>query len=297
MVHLVALLGILAISFSAVFVRLAAVSPVTATFFRAAYALPVLVVVWLAQRSVDRRTGRERWLAFASGLVLAIDLDLWHESIALIGVGLSTVIANTQVIFVAAAARLLYGERLPAGRVLLIGVVLAGVALTSGLGRHDTYGSAPVLGVVLGVLAGMSYSSFLLIFREANKTRSRSGPLLDSTLGTGVGAVASTFIDPRFTFLPPADAQIWLALLAVGSQVIGWLLIGAALPQLPAVETSVLLVGQPVITVFWGVLIFGEHLSPVQWIGAAIVLAGVAALSLSSRSVAQPARALAPADA
>ena len=50
-IHLLALLGILSISFSAVFVRLAAVSPVTATFFRGAYAAPVLLVVWLTNRS------------------------------------------------------------------------------------------------------------------------------------------------------------------------------------------------------------------------------------------------------
>jgi drug/metabolite transporter (DMT)-like permease len=70
-------------------------------------------------------------------------------------------------------------------------------------------------------------------------------------------------------------------MLAINSQVIGWLLIGAALPKLPAIETSVLLVGQPVITVIWGVLFFGEHLSGLQWIGTAVVLAGVAALSLA----------------
>jgi len=127
----------------------------------------------------------------------------------------------------------------------------------------------------------VSYATFLLIFREANRTSSRSGPLLDSTIGTVVGALVSTVIDPHFTFAPPASAQVWLVLLALGSQVIGWLLIGAALPKLPAVETSVLLVGQPVITVMWGVLIFGEHLSTAQWTGAAIVLAGVAALSLA----------------
>jgi drug/metabolite transporter (DMT)-like permease len=281
MLHLLALLGILSISFSAVFVRLASVSPVTATFFRAAYALPILILCWIVQRANDRRTRRERWLAFASGIVLAIDLDLWHESIVLVGAGLSTVIANTQVIFVAAAARVLYRERLTPIRWTMILVVLAGVALASGLGRPDAYGSAPATGVVLGVLAGISYSTFLLIFREANKTSSRVGPLLDSTIGTAVGALASTVLDPQFTFLPPLSAQPWLVLLAVGSQVVGWLLIGAALPRLPAVETSVLLVGQPVITVIWGVLIFGEHLSPLQWAGAAIVLAGVAALSLA----------------
>ena len=64
-------------------------------------------------------------------------------------------------------------------------------------------------------------------------------------------------------------------LLAIGSQVIGWLLIGTALPKLPVVETSVLLLGQPVFTVIWGVLLFDERLSVLQWTGSAIVLAGV----------------------
>ena len=280
MLHLLALLGVLTISFSAVFVRLAAVSPVTATFFRAIYAVPVLGVAWFFQRSTDRRTGRERGLAFGSGVVLAIDLDLWHESIALVGAGLSTVIANVQVVFVAAAAWILYGEKLSAPRVLLIGIVLAGVALSSGLGRPDAYGTRPVAGAVLAVLGGLAYAVFLLIYREANRpTGSSVGPLLDSTIGVAIGAVASIPFDPQFTLAPPHAAQLWLVLLAIGPQAIGWLLIGIALPKLPAIETSVLLVGQPVITVIWGVLLFSERLSAVQWIGSAVVLAGVAVLA------------------
>ena len=169
-VHLLALLGILSISFSAVFVRLAAVSPVTATFYRGAYAAPVLLVIWLAQKSADRRGRRERWLAIVSGLLLAIDLNLWHESIALVGAGLGTVIANVQVVFVAAAAWLLYGERPSAGRILTIAAVFGGVVLTSGLARHDAYGARPVAGAVIGVLAGVTYAAFLIVYRHANAT-------------------------------------------------------------------------------------------------------------------------------
>jgi drug/metabolite transporter (DMT)-like permease len=72
-------------------------------------------------------------------------------------------------------------------------------------------------------------------------------------------------------------------LLAIGSQVIGWLLIGTALPKLPVVETSVLLLGQPVFTVIWGVLMFDERLSALQWAGSAIVLAGVGVLSFQRK--------------
>ena len=281
MVHLLALLGVLSISFSAIFVRLAAASPVTATFYRGACAVPVLLVLWMAQKPRDRRGRRERWLAVLSGLLLALDLNLWHESIALLGAGLGTVIANVQVVFVAAAAWLLYGERPTPRRIVTIVAVLGGVVLTSGLARDDAYGAHPVAGAIIGVVAGAVYAAFLMVYRDANRTAGpRSGPLLDSTLGMVVGALACAAFDPHFTFMPGLAAASWLVLLAIGSQVIGWLLIGTALPKLPVVETSVLLLGQPVFTVIWGVLLFDERLSVLQWTGSAIVLAGVAVLSI-----------------
>jgi drug/metabolite transporter (DMT)-like permease len=103
-------------------------------------------------------------------------------------------------------------------------------------------------------------------------------------MGMIAGALVSAIFDPHFTFTPGLTASLWLAALAIGSQVIGWLLIGVALPKLPVVETSVLLLGQPVFTVIWGVLLFDERLSVVQWIGSAIVLAGVAVLSVHRKA-------------
>jgi drug/metabolite transporter (DMT)-like permease len=194
------------------------------------------------------------------------------------------VIANTQVVFVAAAAWLWYGERPTAGRVATIAVVLIGVVLTSGLGRDDAYGARPVAGAIVGVVAGVAYAAFLLVYRDANRTPGpRSGPLLDSTVGLVAGALGCALFDPQFTFTPPMTAMLWLAALAIGSQVIGWLLIGMALPQLAVVETSILLLVQPVFTVIWGVLWFDERLSALQWAGSAIVLAGVGALSTQRR--------------
>ena len=66
--RLVGLAGIAIISFSAIFVRLADVSPTTAAFFRAAYAWPVLFVLARLVRNQDRRDSRARWMAFGSGL-------------------------------------------------------------------------------------------------------------------------------------------------------------------------------------------------------------------------------------
>jgi drug/metabolite transporter (DMT)-like permease len=281
-IHLLALAGVLSISFSAVFIRLADVSPVTATFYRAVYAVPVLGVIWLTSRDRDNRTRRERLLAVVSGLLLAADLNLWHESIALVGAGLGTVIPNVQVVFVALFAWFRHGERPRPRTMVMIGVVLVGVVLTSGLARSDAYGTRPVVGVALGVAAGLCYAIFLIVFRTSNRGLAPpAGPLLDATWGTAAGALLCAGFDSEFSLAVSGEQHLWLLALALVSQVVGWLFIGTALPRLPAIATSVMLLIQPVFAIVWGVLIFDERQSVLQWIGSAVVLAGVASLSMS----------------
>ncbi|MGE3178184.1 MAG: DMT family transporter [Vicinamibacterales bacterium] len=280
MVHVIALAGVLSISFSAVFIRLAAVSPVTAAFFRAVYALPVLALLWRWGRARDRRPARARALAAASGILLAADLASWHQSIALVGAGLGTVIANVQVVFVALAGWAWRGDR-PTGRAwALLAGVLAGVALTSGLARPDAYGASPVAGVLFGVLAGACYAAFLLLFRAANEGRGPgAGPLLDSTVGTALGSLLVMPLDPHVSFTPVWPAHGWLLALALVSQVLGWLCIGFALARLAPLEASVLLLLQPVFAIVWGRLLFDEQLSWLQWVGTVLVLGGVTSMA------------------
>ena len=135
-------------------------------------------------------------------------------------------------------------------------------------------------GVALGVAAGFCYAIFLIVFRASNRGLvPPAGPLLDATLGMAVGALLCAAFDSEFTFAVSREAHLWLLALALVSQVVGWLLIATALPRLPALATSVMLLIQPVFAIVWGVLFFGERQSVLQWIGSAIVLAGVASLS------------------
>jgi drug/metabolite transporter (DMT)-like permease len=279
--RVIALLGVFAISFTAVLVRLADVSPLTAGFFRAAYALPVLAVMWILTRAADDRPPADRRLGFAAGLLLALDLWLFHAAIAAIGAGLGTLLANIQVVFVALAAWAVHDERPSSTAFVAIPVVFTGVALLSGLGRTDTYGTDPIAGVILGALAGIAYAAFILTFRAANRSQSSAiGTLLDATAGTAVGSVlaglAGGTIDLGFVW----PAHKWLLILALAAQVFGWLLIGYALPRLPALTTSVLLMVQPVGALIWGGLIFSERLSTLQGAGVGLVLLGVAVINV-----------------
>lgn len=273
MIHLTALTGVMGISFAAIFVRLADVAPATATFFRSLYALPILLVVLYVGR---RRGGWHRGWAFASGLLLAMDLTIWHVSIDLIGAGLATVLANVQVVWVGLLAWVIHRERPTRIAFAAVPVVLIGVALIGGLGRGDAYGEEPLRGALVGLAAGFVYSLFLLTFRRANRDHPpTAGPLLDATAGATVGGLLAGLVDPEFSLEVSWPAHGWLLALAFVAQTVGWLLIAKALPRLPALETSVMLLLQPAATIVWAAFIFSESLSPLQWIGAAVVLGGV----------------------
>ncbi len=279
-------LGAVVIAFSGIFVALADVAPATAAFFRCLYALPVLLVLALIERHrYGSRPLRERLPVFGAGVVFAANLTLWHYAIDAVGAGLATVLGNIQVILVGLIAWIALGER-PDNRELgAIPLVFFGVVLISGVIGAGAYGDDPLLGVILGVLTAICYSLFILILRQGNTDERRpGGPLFDATLSgavfSAVGGVAIGDID----WTPGADAQLWLVLLALSSQVLGWLLISVSLPRLPAVVTSIILTVQPVCAVFLAALILSESPSPVQLTGVAVVLAGVGVATLRPRT-------------
>jgi len=67
----------------------------------------------------------------------------------------------------------------------------------------------------------------------------------------------------------------WLITLALTSQVLGWLLIAAALPRAPAAISSVVLTLQPVAAVLLAIVLIDENPSAVQLAGVAVVVCGI----------------------
>jgi drug/metabolite transporter (DMT)-like permease len=282
---LAGILGALVIAFSAILVRLAEVSPSTAAFFRCAYALPVLALLaWVERRRFGARPRRERVLCWVAGVMFAADLTFWHHSIEAVGAGLATVLGNTQVVLVGLLAWVALGERPESRSLAAIPVVFAGVVLISGVVGSGAYGDDPLLGVVYGVLTAITYALFILILRQGNADERRpAGPLFDATLSAAVFSAIGGIAVGDIDWVPGLESQAWLVLLALSSQVLGWLLISVSLPRLPAVLTSIVLMLQPVSTVFLGALLLSEAPSAVQLAGVAIVIAGVAVATVRPR--------------
>jgi drug/metabolite transporter (DMT)-like permease len=283
----VAVAGALTIAFSAILVDLADVSPSTAAIFRCAYALPVLgLLAWLEDRRHGPRARRERVLAIPAGVFFAADLIFWHHSIAAVGAGLATVLGNVQVVLVPIAAWLLLSER-PAGRVAAaVPVVLIGVVPISGVVGAGAYGSNPALGVFFGLLTAVAYAGFLLTLRAGSADVRRSGgALFHATLACTLAILVAGWLLDDLELRTGWESFAWLVTLALTSQVLGWLLIAAALPRAPAAISSVVLTLQPVAAVLLAIVLIDEDPSAVQLAGVAVVVCGIVLATGRGRSV------------
>jgi drug/metabolite transporter (DMT)-like permease len=278
--------GALTIAFSAILVKLAEESPSTVAVFRCAYAVPVLALLAAAERGRfgPRPPGALR-VSLLAGVLFAADLITWHYAIEYVGAGLGTVLANLQVVLVGFAAWAVLGERPEARVFVAVPVMLIGVVLISGVLDDGAYGDNPALGVLFGVLTSIAYSGFILVLRHGNRdTRRPAGPLFEATLVAAIASVVAGWAIGDVDLVPSWPAHAWLATLALTSQVLGWLLISVSLPRLPAVITSVLLMVQPVASVFLGAVLLGEDPSLEQLAGVAVVLAGILLATSRSRT-------------
>jgi drug/metabolite transporter (DMT)-like permease len=281
-----AVMGALTIAFSSILVRLSHASPSTAAIFRCAYALPVLgLIAWLEDRRYGRRPWRDRRLALVSGVFLAVDLILWHNSIQNVGAGLATVLANIQVVLVPLVAWAVLSEH-PRRQVLAaLPVALLGVLLISGVLEHGAYGANPARGAAFGLGAGIAYVGFLLVLRHSGSDLRRpAGPLFDLTVVTTLVTLIIGSIIGDAHLVPRWPGAWWLITLALSSQVFGWLLITSSLPRLPAAMTSLLLTIQPVASVALAAAIFGESPSWLQLVGVAIVLTALVGATRPGRA-------------
>ncbi|HYB47322.1 MAG TPA: DMT family transporter, partial [Streptosporangiaceae bacterium] len=288
--------GAVCISSSAVLMRLAGTSPSITALGRCAFALPVLGALAVAERrrGTRRLPSRSRWLARLAGVFLAGDLILWSHAIDAIGAGLGTVVTNLQVLIISLLAWLILGERPRSSLVLASPVMLAGLVLVGGLanvGGKRAYGTDPALGVAYGAAVAVIYAIYILTLRQATSPRAPGGTtpevaaaaprsavagvLFEATAGATATAAVVGFVLQDYRLGPAWPALGWLALLALTSQVIGWLLITVSMPRLAAGMIGALLLIQPAGSVALSYVFLAERPSALQLLGVVLVLAGV----------------------
>lgn len=280
------LVGVLGISFAAIFVRLALPAPPVITgFYRMLFA-SFGVGVWMFVR--QRRNALDRnasCLAAAAGVCFGTDLALWNTSIVHASVATATLLVNTTPIHVGLFSILVLRRRLRWGFAIGAGLALFGCAVLLGAPRG---GGDEDLGVLLALAAAIFYAGYLLLMKSARRGIDALPALfLASVTATGVLGVYGCAAGDAFRGFPPSS---WWAMAGAAaiSQVAGVMGIVWSLGHLPATVASVALLAQPVGTAILGWALLAEPLGFFQLAGGGTVLAGIFVAARSAEREAGP---------
>lgn len=267
-------LGVLALSFSAMFVRWAeAPGPVTA-FYRLFLSTVVLMPVFLwRNRRNSAVWSRALWFPLLAGVFTAGDLALWTSSLAYTTAANATLLGNTAPLWVALGTWLIFKQKLSPSFWRGLSITLAGALLIMGTDfiLHPRFG----IGDLMATFTGVFYGGYFL-FTEKSR---RHFDTLSHIWLVGIGASLSMFFI-NLAFQNPLtgyDRPTWIVFVATAlvSQIIGYMALAYALGHLPAAIVSPTMVLQPVVTALLAIPLLNEIPTIWQGLGGAIALVGI----------------------
>lgn len=283
------LLAVVAVSFSAIFIRLAADSAATVVWVRMGLTVLLLAPFLAAdvRRGAVPQSRRDWLLVGASGLFLAAHFLTWTFSLRYTSVASSVLLVTLHPVLVAWLGRRLLGEpvspRLAGG----IALALVGTAITSG---GDVRISLSALGGDLLALAGAAtFTGYLLIGRTVRSRTGTAGYSVPVYLVVAVCA-AAVARGTGGAIIPGGRTVLACLGLAAVCTILGHTVFNWTLRHLRTALVSTSLLGEPAITTLLAIPILGELPPRSAVIGGVVILAGLG-LALTERAVVEAPRA------
>jgi drug/metabolite transporter (DMT)-like permease len=273
--YLALFMGIICLSFSAMFGKWAnAPGPVIA-LYRIGVATLILLPVFLYRKRKNEVKLTKAVLLFPilGGIFTAFDHGTWNSSLRYTSAANATLLGNTAPLWVALFSWLIFRQKLRGLFWLGLAFALGGAVtvLGSDFIRHPTIG----LGDLLAMAAGVFYAGYFLVTeRGRRKLDTLSYVWMVDFIATITLLLITLWMKLPLSGYP---TQSYLAFLgaALVSQVGGYLSIAYALGHLPASVVSPTLIGQPVVTALLAIPLLGEALRTEQWLGGLVVLLGI----------------------
>ncbi len=266
-------LAVFGVSWGSILVRLCdGADPLAIAFWRLAIAA-ALVAPWAVGSGRPRADRRTVLAGAVAGLFLAVHFATWIQSLAWTTVASSVILVSTAPVFTALLSPWVLGER-PGRRAWgAVGLTLVGSAI---LARGDLdLGPRALAGDALAVVGALAVSLYMMVGR---RVRDRIGfaPYLGLVYGTGAAVllVLALALDVRLSGWA-APTWGWLALLAIGPNLLGHGLLNWSVRRLRALTVQTAVLGEPVLATMYAAALLGERPALAFYAGATLIVVGV----------------------
>ena len=241
----------------------------------------VLLFLFSARLSIAalRDAPARRWLLIGAIGVVVYPLA-FYSAMDLAGVAIGNVVSlGSGPVFAAIFEWLWERHRLSVRWLIATGIAIAGVALLTSGGHGDAAGGSNVVGgVLLGLLAGLSYALYTYVSTRAIGTGHAGRGVLGGMFGIGAIALTPVLLLTGGSILSSPQSTGIAAYLAVGPMFVAYLLFGFGLQSIrSSVATTVTLI-EPLVATMLAVIVVGERLNWAGWAGLILIITGVTVL-------------------
>jgi drug/metabolite transporter (DMT)-like permease len=269
--------GVVAVSFSAIFIRLAEAPALTIAFYRTGMAAAILLPPVMLRRRQELRglSRRQTGIALLAGALLAVHFAVWITSLAYTTIAASVVLVTTQPIFVIALSRVLFGERIRG--LTLTGVLCAlfGAAVVSGGDFGSVARPRALEGDVLALAGAVTAAGYFVAGRHL---RQEVSLLTYAALAyTTCAILLLPVVLLSGAQLSGFPARTWglFVLMAAVPQMLGHTVFNYLLKEVEATVVAISVMGEPVGATLLGLAIFGERPPFTALLGGVLILAGI----------------------
>jgi len=272
---LVLFVGVVAVSFGSIFIRLAEAPPLIIAAYRLGLASLVIGPVALIRSGQELRALSRRDLFYfvIAGVFLALHFGLWIASLNYTTVASSVILVSMSPLFVGLFSHLLGMDRVTKW---MVGGILLSVVGSGAIGYGDfALGGGALWGDILALGGAVMVTGYLLAGR---RLRQRLSLLPYISLAYSVAAAVTLLLclltGQRFTGYS-STTYLMFILLALVPQVIGHSAFNWALGYLSAPLVSVTILGEPVGATILAYLILNEAPTLLEIVGGATILSGI----------------------
>jgi drug/metabolite transporter (DMT)-like permease len=261
-------------------------SVVTGVVFRSGGTALALLALLLALRVPLALPASTRWRALVIGVVVAVQSYCIYAAVARLPVALALLTFNTYPLLFALMAWAAGMERPSRSAFAAMLVALFGLALALDITRGGGELAArwSEIGAGVAYATGSSLSFALVLFLNARWLHGVDGRVRSFFTMAACGTVAFAGAAATGTLALPGDGIGWLGLalltLFYGSAITALFVFQ---PLMRSASDVAVLNFEPVALLFLGWVILGQSLSPLQIVGALVVIGSVVALGMAKR--------------
>jgi drug/metabolite transporter (DMT)-like permease len=280
--HLAILAGVLAVSFSSLFVRLSTAPPLITASYRLLLTFLMVAPYTLVKhrRELFAVKPGELLLAALSGFFLALHFATWFTSLQYTSIASSVVIVTLQPVFVVIGSWIFFRERI--SRLAAIGGLLA-LSGSFIIGAGDfKVGMDAFYGDLLALLAAVFVSGYMIVGRKM-----RANVPLSAYTFIVYGSSAAVLVlislcsSKSFAPYPATDWLLFFALAFVctigGHTIFNWVI-----RYVSASTVAVCILGESLGAILWGAVFLREYPGWRQIIGGSVIFAGLYLFTRSS---------------